>query len=293
MPVPVSSGARWRVNLTQPPRVARVGIGMHGVRDQVERWVLPSLWSLHAYDYHGALTVGGEVVDLRPGTVTVVPPATPMVFAYDGPSQHLFAHLDAPLANGRQWLPLWHRNAGSNPSIAAWWRDAIDAMMTVPARAQANMWSVLWRLAEGQPPATAGLQLPIEPGTAKVDDSIAAFDDQIHHPAVAAAIGVIERHLSAPPAVPDLARRVGISPNHLTRLFHRELGTTVVGYVRRRRADYADHLLRSSTLPISGIAATVGIPDLQAFNKLIRRELGASPRGIRASTSKDGPGLTG
>src|ERR1700751_2190712 len=116
MLVSVSSGARWRVNLTEPPRVARVGIGLHGVRDQVERWVLPSLWSLHAYDYPGALTVGDEVVELRPGAVTVVPPATPMVFSYDGPSQHLFAHLDAPFANGRQWLPLWHRSAGSNPS---------------------------------------------------------------------------------------------------------------------------------------------------------------------------------
>lgn len=45
------------------------------------------------------------------------------------------------------------------------------------------------------------------------------------------------------------------------------------------------YLLRESTLPIATIAtiaALVGIPDLQAFNKACRRELGASPRAIRA-----------
>ena len=39
--------------------------------------------------------------------------------------------------------------------------------------------------------------------------------------------------------------------------------------------------LQATTLSIPAIAASVGIPDLQAFNKACRRELGASPRGIR------------
>jgi transcriptional regulator GlxA family with amidase domain len=43
----------------------------------------------------------------------------------------------------------------------------------------------------------------------------------------------------------------------------------------------ARHLLIASTLAIPAIAATVGIPDLQAFNKTCRKELGASPRAVR------------
>ena len=42
------------------------------------------------------------------------------------------------------------------------------------------------------------------------------------------------------------------------------------------------HLLQPSTLSVATIAAAVGIPDLQAFNKTCRRELGASPRTLRA-----------
>jgi transcriptional regulator GlxA family with amidase domain len=73
-----------------------------------------------------------------------------------------------------------------------------------------------------------------------------------------------------------------VSHNHLTRLFRAETGSTVVGYVQARRMARARHLLTSSTLPIPAVAASVGIPDLQAFNKTCRRERGASPRAIRS-----------
>lgn len=82
--------------------------------------------------------------------------------------------------------------------------------------------------------------------------------------------------------MPEVAEAVGVSHNHLIRLFRAETGGTVVAYIRRRRMEQARHLLRESTLSIPAVAASVGIGDLQAFNKACRRELGASPRTIRA-----------
>jgi transcriptional regulator GlxA family with amidase domain len=99
---------------------------------------------------------------------------------------------------------------------------------------------------------------------------------------VAEALAYIEQHLPAPITVPEIAVSVGLSHNHLTRLFHADTGTTVVAHIRRRRLERAAHLLRESTLSIPAVAASVGIPDLQAFNKACRRELGASPRAIRS-----------
>jgi transcriptional regulator GlxA family with amidase domain len=101
------------------------------------------------------------------------------------------------------------------------------------------------------------------------------------HPAVSAAIAHIEANLAQPLTIPDLARMAGVSHNHLTRLFHAETGLTVIAYIRRRRMARARHLLVSSTLSIPAVAASVGIPDLQAFNKTCRRELGGSPRAVR------------
>jgi transcriptional regulator GlxA family with amidase domain len=90
--------------------------------------------------------------------------------------------------------------------------------------------------------------------------------------------------------VPALARAVGVSHNHLTRLFRLETGLTVVAYIRSRRMARARHLLVSSTLSIPAVAATVGIPDLQAFNKTCHRELGGSPRAVRAGNAVAGVG---
>ena len=101
------------------------------------------------------------------------------------------------------------------------------------------------------------------------------------HPAVSTAIAYIESRLATPLTVPDVARVAGVSHNHLTRLFRAAIGDTVVGYIRSRRLDRAQHLLRASTLSVSAVAASVGIPDLHAFNKACRREFGASPRALR------------
>src|SRR5205085_2199281 len=77
-------------------------------------------------------------------------------------------------------------------------------------------------------------------------------------------------------------RRIGVSHNHLTRLFQRHLGCGVAAFVRNRRVARAQALLQGTELPMRAIVAEVGVSDLQAFNKLIRRGTGLSPRAVRA-----------
>jgi transcriptional regulator GlxA family with amidase domain len=85
--------------------------------------------------------------------------------------------------------------------------------------------------------------------------------------------------------VASLAQQLDISHNHLTRLFQAEAKTSVVGYIRQRRMERAQHLLTQTTLPIKVIATQVGMRDLHAFNKTVRREFGVSPRSLRNSSS--------
>ncbi|MFD0327493.1 helix-turn-helix domain-containing protein [Streptacidiphilus monticola] len=89
-----------------------------------------------------------------------------------------------------------------------------------------------------------------------------------------AATAFIEERLAGPLSVPQVARAVGVSHNHLTRLFRESTGQSVVGWIRARRMARARHFLQATTLSIPAVAASVGIPDLQAFNKACRRELG-------------------
>jgi len=105
------------------------------------------------------------------------------------------------------------------------------------------------------------------------------------HPAMETAIEFIEEHLAEPLTVSAIARRAGISHNHLIRLFHGTQRKTVVAYVRSRRALRARHLLEQTTLPMKSVARSVGVADGHSLNKLVRRELGLPPSLVRRSSS--------
>ena len=95
------------------------------------------------------------------------------------------------------------------------------------------------------------------------------------------AVELIERRLADDLTVVQIAETVGISTGYLVRLFREAYGETVVGYMGRRRIERATHLLQRSTLPIKVIAASVGIGDLQRFNKAVRAHHGIGPRELR------------
>lgn len=252
-----------RLHLGEPPVVAQAGVGVHGVASPTDVFRLPELWQLHLYAYDAELVVDGTPHTVRPGRVSLVPPGTTVRFHYRGRSEHLYAHLRIPDTGPARTVPVVQDAGPELPLLTGLLRQAVSAVPREPERTRAEIWTALWRVAHLAP---AGRR----PGA---------------HPAVAVALAHIEAELAGPLTVPGVARAAGVSHNHLTRLFRAATGDTVVGYIRRRRLDRAHHLLRASTLSIPAVAASVGIPDLQAFNKACRRELGGSPRALRAEVT--------
>lgn len=249
------------VHLDTPPEVVRLGVGRHGTTGLVDRFSLPQLWSLHFYSYQATLVVEGRSFEVTPNDISLVPPGTRIEYRYLGPSQHLYAHLRISPSGTARELPIVRAAGVEAPVVATLMRSAIESFTTAPERSQADIWAALWRLQTLADAAAHGRRSPY----------------------VAAAVSYLEAHLASPLTVPELAERVGISHNQLTRLFRAELGSTVVGYLRTARMTLAAHLLQNSTMSIAGVAAHVGIPDLQAFNKACRRDLGAAPRQLRSS----------
>ncbi|MBM7788141.1 AraC family transcriptional regulator [Tenggerimyces flavus] len=248
------------VRLDRPPQVANVGVGLHGVKRDRDVFRLPDLWQLHLYQYVAELTVDGTPYPIRPGHVSLVPPGAVVQYRYQGRSQHLYAHLRLGRTGEPRSLPIMQDAGAETPILSALLLSAIAAWSSAPRRTESDVWAALWRVASLAAPSRS----------------------ERPHAAVAAAVAYIESHLAGPLAVPDIAAAAGVSHNHLTRLFRAETGDTIVAHVRRRRMERARHLLRESTLPIASIATAVGIGDLQAFNKTCRRELGTSPRALRA-----------
>lgn len=232
-----------------------MGLGRHP-RGR-EAYQLHGLWCIHLYRWEGWLEIGGRTHRVAPGMVGVVPPDT--LFAHvwpTGMNHHLFAHFAAPRADPEVPLRMLHTMPDFEPM---WSRlsEAMSGLDRAPWRAQAEVWALLWRIAD-----------PSE--VAKPE-----------HPALKAARTIILDNLEAVPPIAEIADRVGLSHNHLIRLFRQAYGQSVQGYIRTRRVERARYLLEHTTKPIKAIAYEVGCGDSQSFNKLVREVLGASPSELR------------
>jgi AraC family transcriptional regulator len=251
---------RVPLHLGRPPVVAGAGVGVHGVRSLQDVFRLPDLWQVHLYGYSADVTIGGRTYSVAPGWVSFVPAGVEVRFDYTGRSEHLFAHFRPEECGEPSLVPVVRDAGAAAAGLSELLRAAISASPGGSARTAAEVWTALWRIAQLPEPATGGTR----------------------HTAVATAIAYIEANLARPLSVPDVARVAGVSHNHLTRLFRAETGLPVVGWIRQRRMARARHLLTATTMSIPAVAASVGIHDLQAFNKACRRELGGAPRAVRA-----------
>lgn len=88
----------------------------------------------------------------------------------------------------------------------------------------------------------------------------------------------LEANYTQPVQLADLARRVHLSPAHLSRSFSQRMGMGIVEFVHQLRCEEACRLLRWSDQPISRIAITVGYDEIAYFSRCFRRQIGHSPR---------------
>ncbi len=233
-----------------------VAIAVAGHGPGLCRYALPGLWQLHLYPYACQAEIAGEQLDIRPGTAGITPPGAVMRYRMLAQKAHTYVHFRA--AGNLVQMPMLVDLGQQFVSIERALTAAAPWLQRAPQRAAARLWDVLWEVA-GHVPTSDG------------------------DPLVERARDLIELRLATRLRVATLARQLSISHSQLDRRFRAALGTTVIGFVRTRRAHLAQHLLCSSDLPAATIALQVGMADSQALNKLLRRELGASPRAVRGS----------
>ena len=94
-------------------------------------------------------------------------------------------------------------------------------------------------------------------------------------------IDEIDLHLSLSVSTVDMAENLGVSTSTLARRFHDATGTTIAGYIARRRTERAARLLATTTQPVRDIAVFVGYDDANYFVKVFRREYGMTPTAYR------------
>ena len=75
-------------------------------------------------------------------------------------------------------------------------------------------------------------------------------------------------------SIESLCRDVGISHVHLLRLFKNEYGDTLIGYITKKRIEYACELLATTELSVRTVAFSCGFSDEIHFMKTFKKSVG-------------------
>ncbi len=222
--------------------------------------------------HRGRLTIeiDGEAHELHAGEVALVKPGhrEQWRFAPDTPSR-------------QSWLSL-PRPALSPGQLAA--LDAAPFSLRL-SNALARLVDAGIALSEELPTVEAGL-------AAVVTTALLVYIEEAHHcgllshtaaepPALLAVWNFLRHHLHERITLKDMAAAAHVTPEHLIRLFHRELGTTPMRYLWAHRVRKGVYLLEHTTLSVGEVAAQTGFQTSQHFSRAVRASTGLSPREVR------------
>lgn len=102
------------------------------------------------------------------------------------------------------------------------------------------------------------------------------------------ALAYIRENFNKELKLSSVARRVGLSKNHLCTLFKEETGANFIAFLHKTRIEQAAELLLHSELLVSEIADMVGYSDAKYFTKIFQRYMGCSPTAYRELYRKGG-----
>ncbi|SEP86528.1 substrate-binding domain-containing protein [Streptomyces radiopugnans] len=98
---------------------------------------------------------------------------------------------------------------------------------------------------------------------------------------VRSALVYLEQHYRHRISRWQVARAAGVSEDHLSRLFHRELGVPLWEYLTRLRVQRAKERLRHSGDSVQTVARAVGFHDRAYFSRVFRKVTGVAPHAYR------------
>ena len=98
---------------------------------------------------------------------------------------------------------------------------------------------------------------------------------------IAKAVDYIYDHLHKRITLTDLADYVKLNPSYLSRLFKQEMGVTLNSYIRAKKIEAAENMLRYSEFTPSDISSILAFPSQSYFSEIFKQETGVSPKEYR------------
>jgi AraC-like DNA-binding protein len=115
-------------------------------------------------------------------------------------------------------------------------------------------------------------------------ESIQYRQQREKHPSVYMAISWIRDHYAREFTLIELAKQSGISPEHLVRLFRKDMRRTPIQYVWEYRVERAMELLIHTGISVFEVAQRCGFKTSHHFSRMIKQATGRTPTQIRQSS---------
>lgn len=249
------------LSLHEAPQLIEAGYSPTGFKNKEESGAL-DFWQFHFYLYDGQLQDEGLWIPFAPGWVSLTPPKHIHQIQRPSRSPHYYVHFKTSKIRPVQVPRLW-KVSGEISRLTEELLCLTREVHSKPERSRARWWNFLFTVLDEKPEAKPS-------GLPK------GLDSALHY---------LEKNLHVQSPLAFLSERLGLSRSHVGRLFQKHLGQSPAAWHRRRLAERASLLLGESHLSPAQIAESLGIRDLQRFNKLMRKEFGASPRKLRREKS--------
>lgn len=96
----------------------------------------------------------------------------------------------------------------------------------------------------------------------------------------------IDEHIDENISRDDLASLVYMSPDHVGRIFKKEMGMTIFDYLLDRKMQQAAELLAKTEFSVSYIAANIGYSNISHFSGAFKKKYGITPSEYRRRNSQ-------
>ena len=235
-----------------------------------ERCQLPSYLLLYTLSGMGSLRYGGEDYALSPGSLLYIDCMEAHSYRPAGPAPWSFYWVHFYGATSDGYYKLFHTAAPpvvenlDGSRIPGLMEGLIESNRTTgPGTELENARRLLELITEvilAAAPDYAGGEMPAD---------------------IRELVQYMERHFSEPLTLDQLAQRFHMSKYHLARAFKQAVGVAPGEYLIRLRVSRAQDLLKNSDLPLSEIAAAVGVSSQNHFYALFKSRIGHSPSEYR------------
>lgn len=122
--------------------------------------------------------------------------------------------------------------------------------------------------------------------------SVRLIPREARHPGLRRAMDTVVADPAAPHSLDTLARDVGVSPRHLTRLFRSETGMTPGQYLESARLESARAILEAGDEPVEAVAGRSGFGSAETMRRAFHHTLGVTPTTYRARFRSTRPAIS-